>query len=193
MRSLTDNNTWEFVDSPQSISAKDEIPSKWVLKFKWNSKGEIVRCKARLLLLGCKQKYKLAYLETSAHVLNKSSLRILFSIATSRNAQLHHMDVDTACLNSQLDMDNNYMRQPSGFVLEEGKVCHLRKSLYRLQQAPRLWNIDINKTNFDKNKSYGDEVDGLLCVNRWRNWAKATGDRRKRESDYNINILTPIL
>jgi hypothetical protein len=38
------------------------------------------------------------------------------------------------------------MRQPEGYVAQgrEKYVCRLVKSLYRLKQAPRAWNIELN-------------------------------------------------
>jgi hypothetical protein len=35
-----------------------------------------------------------------------------------------------------------YMEQPPGFVIagSESKVCRLKKSIYRLKQAPHTWN-----------------------------------------------------
>ena len=56
-----------------------------------------------------------------------------------------------------------YMVQPEGFM-EKGlgkKVCLLQRSIYRLKQASRSWNIRVDQTF----KSYGyDQVVDELCV-----------------------------
>ena len=51
------------------------------------------------------------------------------------------MDVKLAYLHGVLD-EEIYMEQPEGFVAqeEEGKVCRLVHSLYRLKQAGQVWN-----------------------------------------------------
>jgi hypothetical protein len=41
-----------------------------------------------------------------------------------------------------------YVHQPLGFAIpgKEGKVLHLHKALYGLQQAPRAWNAMLDST-----------------------------------------------
>jgi len=55
-------------------------------------------------------------------------------------------DVDTAFLNGELD-EEIYMQQPDGYQVsgKENLVCRLKKSLYRLKQAPRCWNRALNE------------------------------------------------
>ena len=56
------------------------------------------------------------------------------------------MDVKTAFLNGNLIKDM-YMTQPEGFVHSENsrKVCKLQRSIYRLKQASRSWNLHFDK------------------------------------------------
>ena len=73
------------------------------------------------------------------------------------------MDVDTAFLNGTIDKEI-YMVAPQGFKAENGKVWKLKKSLYGLKQASRIWNQTISKTLI----SYGYtqcESDPCLFVN----------------------------
>lgn len=55
---------------------------------------------------------------------------------------LEQMDVKTAFLHGELD-EMIVMAQPEGYVNPEKAdyVCHLKKSLYRLKQSPRLWYL----------------------------------------------------
>jgi hypothetical protein len=60
---------------------------------------------------------------------------------------VHHMDVKSAFLNGDLK-EEVYVYQPLGFAIpgKEGKVLHLRKAFYGLQQAPMAWNAKLDFT-----------------------------------------------
>jgi len=60
---------------------------------------------------------------------------------------MDHLDVVTAFLNPEIDDDDIYMNLPEGWPegLNPPKIIvRLRKALYSLKQAPRLWHDDIN-------------------------------------------------
>ena len=61
------------------------------------------------------------------------------------------MDVKTAFLNGDIDT-NIYMKQPEGFAGDPTKVCKLRKGIYGLKQAARLWNSKFDA--YLKKKGY---------------------------------------
>ena len=56
------------------------------------------------------------------------------------------MDVKTAFLNGNLSEEVN-MTQPQGFTSKEdhNKVCKLKRSIYRLKQASRSWNLRFDE------------------------------------------------
>ena len=89
---------------------------------------------------GYSQKEGLDYKETFAPVAKFASIRTLLALAAHQDYEIHQMDVKTAFLNGDLDVEI-YMRQPEGFVVagQEELVCKLRKSLYGLKQAGRAW------------------------------------------------------
>ena len=60
--------------------------------------------------------------------------------------ELHQMDVKTAFLNGEID-ETIYMEQPENFVIGNSKsmVYKLKKSLYGLNQSPRLWYHKFHK------------------------------------------------
>ena len=64
------------------------------------------------------------------------------------------MDFKIAFLNGNIDESINMM-QPEGFVSldQEQNVCKLQRSIYRLKQASRFWNIRFD----DVIKTYGFE------------------------------------
>jgi hypothetical protein len=57
------------------------------------------------------------------------------------------MNVKLAFLNDDLK-EEVYVHQPPEFAIpcKEGKVLHLRKTLYGLRQAPRMWNAKLDST-----------------------------------------------
>jgi len=74
------------------------------------------------------------------------SVRIILAIAAHFDYEIWQMDVKTTFLNGNLTEDV-YMMQPEGFVdpTNAGKICQLRKSIYRLKQASRSWNIRFDE------------------------------------------------
>ena len=86
---------------------------------------------------GYSQMFGIDYHETSPAIkLTFVHLVILF-VAT-HHWPLHQLDIKNAFLHGILD-EKVYMKQSLGFVAqgEYGRVCHRRKSLYRLKQYPR--------------------------------------------------------
>jgi hypothetical protein len=57
------------------------------------------------------------------------------------------MGVKSVFLNGDLK-EEVYVHQPPGFAIpsKEGKVLHLRKTLYGLRQAPQAWNAKLDST-----------------------------------------------
>ena len=79
------------------------------------------------------------------------SIRILIAIAAQEKWELHHLDVKTTFLNGEIKEDI-YITQPEGFE-EKGKedyILKLQKALYRLKQAPRIWNSKLNEVLLKK-------------------------------------------
>ena len=134
--------TYELTELP---SGRHAIGCKWVFKIKRHADGSVDRYKARLVAKGYSQKEGLDYKETFAPVAKFASIRTLLALAAHQDYEVHQMDVVTAFLNGDLDVDL-YMQQPEGFVAagQERLVCKLRKSIYGLKQAGRAWFEKIN-------------------------------------------------
>ena len=80
------------------------------------------------------------FTETFSPVVKPSTIRVVFTIALSRNWAIKQLDVNNAFLNGDLQ-EEVFMQQPQGFIDEQNPnlVCRLDKALYGLKQAPRAW------------------------------------------------------
>jgi transposase InsO family protein len=143
MNSIRENEVWELVVLPNGVNV---IGCKWILTYKYNGRGAIVRRKGRLVGKGYSQVEGLDFYEVFAPVVKFSSIRLLLALTAMNAWYLHQMDVKTAFLHGDLDVPI-YMEQPEGFV-EDGKehlVCRLKKSLYGTKQAGRQWYQRMNE------------------------------------------------
>ena len=153
MESMYSNSVWELVDLPESVRP---IGCKWIYKKKRGVDGKVETFKARLVAKGYTQKEGVDYEETFSPIAMLQSIHILLSIAAALDYEIWQMDVKTSFLNGYLD-ESIYMMQPEGFIVEgqEQKVCKLLRSIYRLKQASRSWNLRFDETiktfGFEKN------------------------------------------
>jgi hypothetical protein len=71
----------------------------------------------------------------------------LLALAAQEGWRVHHMDVKSAFLHDDLN-EEVYVHQLPGFAIpdKEGKMLRLRKALYSLRQAPRVWNAKLDST-----------------------------------------------
>ena len=138
--SLKENQTWNLERLPRGRKA---IPCKWIFKIKRNPDGSISKYKARLVAKGFNQKEGIDFSETFSPVSRLSTVRSVLSVAARDKLYLLQFDVSTAFLYGDLEEDI-YMIQPEGCDDGSGRVCHLKRSLNGLKQAPRCWNKNFN-------------------------------------------------
>jgi histone deacetylase 1/2 len=79
---LMSNKTWTLVP-PRPHS--NIIDCKWVYRVKHRADGTIDRYKARLVAKGFKQRYGIDYEDTFSPVVKITTIRIVLSLAVSRN------------------------------------------------------------------------------------------------------------
>ncbi|KAM1489290.1 hypothetical protein ACFXTO_032571 [Malus domestica] len=85
------------------------------------------------------------------------SIQILLAIPAYHDYKIWQMDVKTVFLNGYLE-EELYMTQLEGFMskFEKTKVCKLQRSIYRLNQASKSWNIrfdtEIKLFGFSQNE-----------------------------------------
>ncbi|SCZ94927.1 BZ3500_MvSof-1268-A1-R1_Chr11-3g03484 [Microbotryum saponariae] len=104
------------------------VTSKFVWKTKRNASGEVTGRKARLK--PCTRR-------------PFSSIRCLLALAAANGYHVHQADIDKAYLHGELDHDI-WMTTPRGFDFPSDKVLRLRRSIYGLKQAGRIWNRHID-------------------------------------------------
>ncbi|RVW56871.1 Retrovirus-related Pol polyprotein from transposon TNT 1-94 [Vitis vinifera] len=117
LKSMKDNEVWDLVELPKGIKT---IRCKWIFKTKHDSKGNVERYKARLVVKGYTQKEGIDYKETFSPISKKDSLRIVMALVAHFDLKLHQMDVKNAFLNGDLH-EKVYMDQPEGFQ-DKGKA-----------------------------------------------------------------------
>jgi Reverse transcriptase (RNA-dependent DNA polymerase) len=140
--SLLRNETFELVSIDTLPYGSKLLGNQWVLTEKFDSDGQLLKRKARLVALGNHQVPGIDFTETFAPTVQHTTLRTLLAVAASRQYSTAQLDVSTAYLNAPLD-ETIYMRLPPGFDLTDSTgrplVARLRKSLYGLCQAGRNW------------------------------------------------------
>lgn len=121
---------------------KKPIKCKLVYKKKTDALGNVQRYKARLVAKGYSQREGVDYTEINSPVVRYASIRYLISLAAQYELQIYQMDAITAFLQGDLQ-EEIYMDQPDRFNDGSGKVCILKKSIYGLKQASRVWNSKL--------------------------------------------------
>ncbi|SGY26816.1 BQ5605_C018g08800 [Microbotryum silenes-dioicae] len=119
------------------------VTSKFVWKTKRDARGDVTGRKARLVAQGNRQRDGINFSETFAPVARFSSICCLLALAAANGYHVHQADIDKAYLHGELDHDI-WMTTPRGFDFPSNKVLWLRRSIYGLQQAGRIWNRHID-------------------------------------------------
>src|SRR5467141_2230565 len=146
MKSLCEHKVWDLIPHAQIPAGRKVIPLKPVFNYKWDSNGNIIRHKVRVVAKGFTQKPGIDYTETYAPVAHMESTRVLLHIGASLDCEIHQMDVKTAFLHGDLE-EEVYMEQPKG-MKEPGKedwVCYMCKTLYGHMEAAHAWNIHLHR------------------------------------------------
>nr|GEW04326.1 hypothetical protein [Tanacetum cinerariifolium] len=127
---------WELVDKP---FGKSVIRINWLWKNKKDEDQTVIRNKVRLVANG--------YAQEEAH----------------KSFPIYQMDVKTAFFNGPLK-EEAYVAQPDEFVNPDHleKVYRLRKALYVLKQAPRVWYDELLK--FLTSKGFTKDADHAGCI-----------------------------
>ena len=100
IEAIEKNATWSLNTLPAGHKA---IGLKWVFKLKKNSAGEVIKHKARLVAKGYVQQEGIDFDEVFAPVARLDTVRVILALAANQGWQVHHLDVKSAFLNSELE------------------------------------------------------------------------------------------
>jgi Reverse transcriptase (RNA-dependent DNA polymerase) len=103
-----------------------------------------LKYRARLVAKGFRQIAGKDFDEVFAPVSRHATFRMLLSMATSRDLELHHIDIKTAFMNGEIQ-EELYMQPPPGWG-DGTKVWRLFKGVNGLKQAARAWNEKLTST-----------------------------------------------
>ena len=155
LRSLVKNKTWRAISVNKGhlkAQGKKALGAKWVFKIKRGADGQILQYKARWVVKGYEQRYRLDYDQTFAGVVRSATWRIILGLAAANNWAIDQMDVKSAFLHGDID-EEVYVELPEGWnlfpdifsdVFQSGEtVLLLQKALYGLKQSPRLWQLTL--------------------------------------------------
>src|SRR2546430_4131049 len=108
VKELEDQECWELVDLPQG---KVLLGGRWVYKTKTDSKGNIVRYKARWVAQGYNQVLGIDYLETFSTTIRPETYRLFLALALQNGWIIRQYDVKLAFIHSPIDKEI-YIMQP---------------------------------------------------------------------------------
>lgn len=162
VEALLSKETYTLVELPRG---KKALGVKFVFTIKRDANGNVERYKARLVVKGFLQREGVDFNEVFAPVSKHSTLRALLALVAAEDLELHQLDIKTAFLNGDLE-EEVYVEQPPGFKQGgPGVVCHLKKALYGLRQAPRAWHLTL-KAELAKLGFIPSEADPALFTSK---------------------------
>ncbi|SDA04213.1 BZ3500_MvSof-1268-A1-R1_C124g00674 [Microbotryum saponariae] len=144
--SSDEHNIWAEAAAAEFTAMRDDFKVFTIeprSSTKRNASGEVTGRKARLVAQGNRQRDGIDFSETFAPVARFSSIRCLLALAAANGYHVHQADIDKAYLHGELDHDI-WMTTPRGFDFPSDKVLRLRRSIYGLKQAGRIWNRHID-------------------------------------------------
>ena len=127
--------------------------SKWVFKTETRADGELEGYKARLVACGNEQVLGVDYNLTFAAVMDISTAKVVLALAATWGVPAKHGDIPNAYVRAEKEPHLDiYLQVPRGMTVSESSmrkigakhtsevVLELRRSLYGLKQAGRLWS-----------------------------------------------------
>lgn len=138
------------------------IGLKWIYGFKFNSDGDIIRRKARLVAQGFNQIPGVDFDKTYAAVARLESMRMCIAIIAHLGLRLWQIDFVAAYLNSENKFEA-YTEQAPGFITpgEEHLVYKANKTVYGMMAGAHDWEDELSGT-YDALGYYQSRADS--CV-----------------------------
>ncbi|DAZ97845.1 TPA: hypothetical protein N0F65_002515, partial [Lagenidium giganteum] len=191
LRSLKKNRTWEVV----VLLAPDDVTlhTKWVYKLKKRGDGVINKWKARLVGCGNEQVAGRNYEMTFSDVVEMLKVRVIIVLGKRWGTPGRHGDVPSAFVKACTEPGLRIvLDKPQGMTISR-EMMELRKSLYGLKQAGRLWRSLVHKTLIGKGyqQTYTDscvyvkrDARGVTVVGVYVDDTLVTGTSPARVSEF---------
>ena len=153
------------------------LPSTWTFRLKRFTDGAIRKLKGRFCARGDRQIQDVDFFDTWAPVVSWNTVRLLLVLSSLLNLATRQVDYTAAFVHADIDKPPNwkhmsadeqerwgvYLEMPKGFQ-EPGMVLKLKKSLYGLRQAPRLWGEFLKKNLEAVGFEQAIDVDACLFI-----------------------------
>ena len=184
------HDVFDIVDSRHVPLQAKPIPSKLVFAVKHKPDGSTLH-KVRFVCCGNRQTDD-TYEDVFSPTTRFEALRVFLAVTAHRHMQLCQFDVSAAFLHADLDVDNVFVRPPAAANLPAGSLLKLRKSLYGLRQAPKLWYASVWRTisasGFKRLRSDAcvfakADLSALVCVHVDDFLVAATSDEAMRDAE----------
>ncbi|EAQ89508.1 hypothetical protein CHGG_06127 [Chaetomium globosum CBS 148.51] len=144
LQSHEKTGSWEEVSRhSDQIQGNQILDCMWVYTYKFNTRGFLAKCKARLVVRGDQQRVNHAE-ENYAATLAVRSFRAVLALAARFDLELKQFDAVNAFVNAKIDEDV-YMEMPTGYR-RPSRVLKLKKALYGLRKSPLLWQKELTAT-----------------------------------------------
>ncbi|CAI7862624.1 unnamed protein product [Closterium sp. NIES-54] len=143
LAALEKRETWDLRPIEKTVN-KNVLTGKWVFRVKTKADGTYEKHKARWVVRGFDQTHGIDYTLTFAPVSRHTSVRLVLCEAAVKNFPLRQIDVSNAFLYADVDAQN-YVEYPHTYPTNPPSVGKLKKSLYGIKQAPRLWQQHLNR------------------------------------------------
>ncbi|UYV71898.1 hypothetical protein LAZ67_9000983 [Cordylochernes scorpioides] len=177
------HKVWTLVPRENGMKV---INSKWVYSTKKTPSDGIYKRKARLVAVGCNQKYGVDYKESFSPVLKKESLRTIVALATQQNLTIKTYDVKTAyiygkCWNKKI----NEILYQLGIIRTKCDPC-----VYKLQRGEEyailglyVDDLIIAGTSKEINDNLASEIEKYVTLTEKKDSEPFIGIEIKREED----------
>ena len=117
---LQDLGTWEVISEEEYLRLPplvgNALPTIAISTLKKDENGKPVRCIYRLVVLGNLDPHQWSKSDCFAPVLSHLELRLLLSIAASKNCTPKQADVSQAFVQSTLPHNENYVLRPNSYL-----------------------------------------------------------------------------
>ena len=165
LQNWTDHDVFDIVDD----LGQPRISCRWVF-----SKKSDGRKKARLVARGFEDPAIDSIVKDSP-TCSRDSLRLILTLAAAREWNCGSIDIKSAFLQGDLLKRDVYLVPPNE-MNAPGKLLKLKRSVYGLADAPRLWYMKVKDELLEFNLSVSkfdpgvfflkakDEISGIICL-----------------------------